>query len=180
MRYTDYYDSPLGRILLVSDGQALTGLWFAEEDPRGQNPEGTAYTAGAVQVFHETKQWLDEYFSGEIPDHMPLLRLEGTDFQKKVWEILLTIPYGKTVSYGAVAAGIAEERGLKRMAAQAVGGAVGSNPVSLIVPCHRVIGADGSMVGYGGGLDRKVWLLRHEAENLPAPEESAGMFKNNL
>ncbi|MBQ5959255.1 MAG: methylated-DNA--[Firmicutes bacterium] len=180
MQYTDNYDSPLGRILLTSDGKALTGLWFAGEDaqeqilqeqiPHEQCPEEQISAAGAARVFSETKQWLDGYFRGEIPDHIPQIHLEGTDFQKKVWEILLTVPYGATVSYSSIAAKIAKERGLKRMAAQAVGGAVGSNPVSLIVPCHRVIGADGSMVGYGGGLDRKVWLLRHESENLSLQE----------
>ena len=115
-----------------------------------------------MPVFNMTSRWLDLYFSGNEPDFMPPLKMQGTDFRQAVWKILLDIPYGKTMTYGEIAARLARERGLKAMSAQAVGGAVGHNPISIIVPCHRVIGAAGKMVGYGGGLDRKIALLEME------------------
>ena len=170
MEYRAYYDSPLGSILLTSDGEALTGLWFegqleyAERSARREPVQECE--AEEPEAIRGARRWLDQYFRGEIPDFMPTVRPEGTKCQKTVWKILLTIPYGQTVSYGTIASRIAAEWGIKRMSAQAVGGAVGHNPVSLIIPCHRVIGTDGSMVGYGGGLDRKIWLLRHEAETV--------------
>jgi methylated-DNA-[protein]-cysteine S-methyltransferase len=112
-------------------------------------------------VFDETRRWLDLYFTGEKPDFTPQLAPKGTPFQQRVWEILLTIPYGKTVSYGDVARQISPT-----MSAQAIGGAVGRNPIGIIIPCHRVIGADGSLTGYGGGLERKRWLLELENKEL--------------
>ena len=118
--------------------------------------------SGAEAVFERTKKWLDSYFSGHNPDFTPPICLKGTSFQEDVWEILKRIPYGKVISYGAIARQIAEKRGLKRMSAQAVGGAVGRNPIAIIVPCHRVIGSDGSLTGYAGGLDKKTKLLRIE------------------
>lgn len=117
---------------------------------------------GAEAVFDCTKKWLDSYFSGHNPDFTPPICLKGTSFQEDVWEILNRIPYGKVISYGEIARQIAEKRGLKRMSAQAVGGAVGRNPISIIVPCHRVIGSDGSLTGYAGGLDKKTELLKIE------------------
>lgn len=116
----------------------------------------------ADAVFRRTEKWLDIYFAGRDPGFLPPLSTKGTPFQEEVWEILKEIPYGKTVSYGEIAMRIAEKRGIKRMAAQAVGGAVGRNPIAIIVPCHRVVGSDGSLTGYGGGLDRKVELLKLE------------------
>ena len=142
---------------MESDGEALTGLWFTDRRPKGLCEE---YADKAV--FRDTARWLDIYFSGHDPCFLPPLRLEGTPFRQRVCERLLRIPYGKTVSYGAVAREMAEEDGRKTFSAQAVGGAVGHNPVSIIVPCHRVIGSDGSLTGYGGGLDRKLALLRLE------------------
>ena len=152
--YTYHYESPLGGIVITSDGEALTGLRF----DRQQTVGGTC-----LPVFEQTKKWLDIYFSGEDPGFTPLLRMESTAFRKMVWEILLTIPYGETMSYGEIADMIAVQRGIRKMSAQAVGGAVGHNPISLIVPCHRVIGTDGSMVGYGPGIDKKIKLLELES-----------------
>ena len=158
MEYIHYIDSPLGRILISGEGDALTGLWW----------EGQKYYAGTLRqpaeegylpVFEEAEEWLRIYFEGKEPDFCPKLAPAGTPFQKEVWDILLTIPYGETMTYGDIASIIADRRGVGRFSAQAVGGAVGHNPISLIIPCHRVIGADGSLTGYAGGVDRKRALL---------------------
>ena len=165
MEYTFHYDSPLGDILLSSDGEALTGLWF--EDQTVQNPPlhpmSEDSTESCIPSIEQAVQWLNIYFQGDIPAFPPPLHLHGTPFRKEVWKILLTIPYGHTISYGDIARQMAEQRGIPRMSSQAVGGAVGHNPVSLIVPCHRVIGTDGSLIGYGGGLWRKQELLQLES-----------------
>lgn len=159
--YIRHYDSPLGRIIMAGDGNALTGLWFDGQKhiPAGLPPERPERH---LPVFEDTARWLDLYFGGDIPDFTPALNLKGTAFRRAVWKILLTIPYGQTMTYGEIADRIAGETGGGRMSAQAVGGAVGHNPVSLIVPCHRVIGTDGRMTGYAGGIDKKVRLLRLE------------------
>lgn len=157
--YTGYYDSPLGRMTLESDGTSLSGLGF---DGQNRSDAGDLVTGSSLPVFEETCRWLDSYFRGEIPDFTPALALHGSDFQQTVWKILLEIPYGQTVTYGWIAGRLAAERGSGRMSAQAVGGAVGRNPVALIVPCHRVVGAGGRLTGYAAGLDRKAWLLAHE------------------
>lgn len=159
--YTWYYDSPLGRITLESDGTSLSGLGF---DGQNRSGAGSLVTGSSLPVFEETCRWLDSYFRGEIPDFSPALALYGSDFQQTVWKILLEIPYGQTVTYGWIAGRLAAERGSGRMSAQAVGGAVGRNPVALIVPCHRVVGAGGRLTGYAAGLDRKAWLLAHEQD----------------
>ena len=155
MIYTARYDSPLGTMLLASDGSALTALDF---DDTGDCIRGMQK---GLPVFEETFRWLDLYFSGKVPDCMPQLAPKGTAFQHAVWDILRTIPYGKTTTYGRIAAQLAETRG-GRMSAQAVGGAVGRNPISILIPCHRVIGADGSLTGYAGGMERKEFLLQLE------------------
>lgn len=161
MNYIKYTDSPLGRILLASDGEALTGLWFD-----GQKYCGVGLAADCAEreldVFVLAERWLAVYFGGEMPDFTPPLHLRGTAFRQKVWQQLCGIPFGAVTTYGAIAAEIAEAEGQDTMSAQAVGGAVGHNPVSLIVPCHRVIGANGSLTGYAGGIERKLWLLKHE------------------
>ena len=157
--YRSGYDSPLGVITLASDGEALTGLWFDDPQP---SPGMTDAAGTVLPVFGLTAKWLDLYFSGKEPDFTPPLKMAGTPFRKAVWEILLTIPYGRTMTYGEIAAVIAGRRKMPRMSAQAVGGAVGHNPVSLIVPCHRVIGAADALVGYGGGIGRKIRLLALE------------------
>ena len=161
MQYISHYTSPIGDILLAADDAGLTGLWFQGQKyfARGLEKEQEERN---LPVFDQTKAWLDLYFSGKEPDFLPPLHLIGTDFQKQVWEILLAIPYGKTTTYGKIAGQIAQRRGLAHMSAQAVGGAVGHNPISIIVPCHRVKGADGSLIGYAGGIDRKQWLLNLE------------------
>ena len=165
MEYTQHYDSPLGGITLASDGKAIIGLWF----------DGQKYFADALEkeyeekdlpVFAETRRWLDIYFSGRQPDFTPPLRMKTTPFRKAVWEILLTIPFGETLTYGEIAARVAKQKGLRQMSAQAVGGAVGHNSISLIIPCHRVVGTSGSLTGYAGGIDKKVKLLEMEKTDM--------------
>ena len=153
-----YYDSPLGRILMAGNGGTLTGLWFAGQKHFAETL-AAGYTEKEIPVLSGTKRWLDLYFGGMIPDFTPPLEMRGSAFRRAVWEILLSIPYGRTVTYGEIAGRMAGRNG----AAQAVGGAVSHNPVSLIIPCHRVIGADGSLTGYAGGTDRKACLLRMES-----------------
>lgn len=159
--YRDYYGSTLGLIELLSDGEALTGLTFIDiAPPSGERMEGER------EIFKETKRWLDIYFSGRDPGFTPPLKLDGSDFRKHVWKILLGIPYGATTTYGGIAGIISKETGREKMSARAVGGAVGDNPVALIVPCHRVIGSDGSLEGYRAGLLRKRILLEMEKKSI--------------
>jgi len=174
MLYTHHYLSPLGEILLAADDVGLTGLWFAEN----QKHMGEGLSINAVErpstFFDEAVRWLDIYFSGRDPGFTPPLHLTGTPFRNRVGELLLEIPYGKTTTYGALARTIALERGTGRMSGRAVGGAVGHNPISLIVPCHRVIGSDGSLIGYGGGLERKIALLKLEGTLKKRSSPSSG------
>lgn len=164
--YTFHYDSPLGGITLASDGTAITGLWF----------DGQKYFACTLpsqhiekdlSVFHQAINWLDMYFGGKEPDFTPPLSIKGTPFRKQVWDILLTSPYGHTMTYGDIAAKITVQTG-SHMSAQAVGGAVGHNPISLIIPCHRVVGSHGSLTGYAGGIDKKAKLLALEQVDMSA------------
>lgn len=156
-----HYNSPLGRILLAADEKGLTGLWFENSKYFGSNlPQ--EYRESMNGVLRKTKRWLDIYFAGENPDFLPPIHLIGTPFQKEVWKILLEIPYGKTTTYGEIAERLAKEKGILRMSAQAVGGAVGHNPISILVPCHRVMGKNGSLIGYAAGLDKKRKLLEIE------------------
>lgn len=164
MQYISYYQSTMGRMLLAADDIGLTGVWFEGQKYFAPYPEDEIEER-EIPLFEKVKHWLDIYFSGKEPDFNIPLHFIGTDFQKEVWEILCTIPYGKTTTYGAIAKQLAARRGLERMSAQAVGGAVGHNKISLIVPCHRVIGTDGSLTGYAGGLDKKVKLLNLEGVN---------------
>lgn len=173
MQYTSHYRSPIGNILLAADEIGLTGLWF----------EGQKYFAlyldkeheeRELPIFEKVKEWLDIYFSGKEPDFTVPLHFTGTDFQNEVWEILCAIPYGRTMTYGEIAKQIAAKKGLPRMSAQAVGGAVGRNGISIIVPCHRVVGANGSLTGYAGGIDKKIKLLQLEKADMRllfAPEK---------
>ena len=175
MKYFATYNSPIGKILIESDEKALCGLWFF-----GQKyfPEkfkefeklsklNDSQTEKLIQkneptILRKTKKWLDIYFSGKTPTFTPSIAFENaSDFQQKVWKMLLEIPYGKTVSYGSIAKKIEEETG-KKASAQAVGGAVGRNKISIIIPCHRVLGANRSLTGYAGGLDKKNFLLKLE------------------
>lgn len=161
--FTAHYMSLLGDITMASDGTALVGLWldgqkyFADvllDKVHEERPE--------LPIFDETRRWLDIYFNGKQPNFTPPLKLITSDFRKRVCQILLEIPFGKTTTYGEIARRIAAERGQQSMSAQAVGGAVGHNPISIIIPCHRVIGADGSLTGYAGGIEKKIYLLRLE------------------
>ena len=165
MQYISHYRSPIGNILLAADEIGLTGLWF----------EGQKYFAlyldkeheeREIPIFEKVKQWLAIYFSGKEPDFSVPLHFTGTDFQNEVWKILCTIPYGQTMTYGEIAKQIAAKKGLPRMSAQAVGGAVGHNEISIIVPCHRVVGANGSLTGYAGGIDKKIKLLQLEKVDM--------------
>lgn len=159
-QFTAQYESPLGCITLFSDGDALTGLKF-EKATAGHE------TTANLTVFAETSAWLDRYFQGQKPVVFPKMNPEGTMFQKWVWARLLLIPYGKTISYGALANDYTERTG-KAMSAQAIGGAVGRNPIPVLIPCHRVIGADGSLTGYAWGVERKAKLLHLESADCPA------------
>lgn len=158
MLYMTRYLSPLGDIVLTGDNVGLTGLWFKGEKLDALLADGR-YTEMETSLFHTVKKWLDIYFTGREPDFMPPFHTTGSDFQLTVWELLRQIPYGETTTYGELAKRIAERRGLPRMSAQAVGGAVGRNPISIIVPCHRVVGTNGSLTGYAGGIERKKALL---------------------
>lgn len=162
MHYYYHYESPIGGISMYSDGEALTGLMFDGEKYFSVIEKEDSVTA-ELPVFAKAAKWLDIYFAGDEPDFTPAISLaEITPFRREVCEILLTIPYGSTTTYGEIAEIIRRRRGAAKMSAQAVGQAVGHNPVSIIIPCHRVVGADGSMTGYGGGIDKKVRLLALE------------------
>ena len=163
--FTRHYDSPMGRILLAADEIGLRGLWFdgqkyfARDLPEKRIEQETHALA-------EARRWLDVYFTGKEPDFLPPLHPAGSTFQQAVWVLLLQIPYGQTVTYGELARQLAEKQGRPRMSAQAVGGAVGHNKISIIIPCHRVVGTGGSLTGYAGGIDRKVKLLALEQADM--------------
>lgn len=161
MDYTYHYDSPFGGITLASSGEALTGLWF-DKQKYFADTLSDEYEQKNLPVFEQTVRWLDIYFSGNAPDFTPPMDIRTTDFRRSVCNIMLTIPFGKTMTYGEIAGRIARQKGIAKMSAQAVGGAVGHNPISLIIPCHRVVGSDGSLTGYAGGILIKAELLRLE------------------
>lgn len=167
MVYTVHYDSPMGKILLASRRNALIGLWFTDQkyflgslkEPMEQNAE--------EPVLRAAQSWLDRYFAGKRPEISELrLAPEGSAFRKAVWDILCQIPYGKTMTYGEISKQVAAQCGRECMSAQAVGGAVGHNPISVIIPCHRVVGASGSLTGYAGGIHKKIKLLAHEGVDV--------------
>ena len=155
MLFLTHYASPLGSILLAADETGLTGLWF-EAQKYFPSFSGVDYQEKETPVLTETARWLDVYFSGKDPDILPPLHPQGSPFRQAVWNILLTIPRGQTMTYGEIA------RRLGVRSAQAVGGAVGHNPISILIPCHRVVGSDGSLTGYAGGVERKARLLQLE------------------
>lgn len=165
MDYLHHYESPLGGITIASDGEALTGLWFDGQKYYADTLDAVREEA-ALPVFEKADAWLDVYFGGGVPDFTPPMNVRGSDFRRRVCQILLEIPYGTTRTYGDIARQIVAEQGRKRMSAQAVGGAVGHNPISLVIPCHRVVGANGSLTGYGGGIQRKVRLLELEGVDM--------------
>lgn len=165
MTYTQHYNSPLGGILLAADETGLTGLWLDGAKYFADNlPE--AHTEQETPILLEAKRWLDLYFAGNKPDFMPPLHPIGSAFRQAVWNILLQIPYGQTMTYGEIARQLAKKRGVSRMSAQAVGGAVGHNKISILIPCHRVVGTNGSLTGYAGGLDKKIKLLELEQADM--------------
>ncbi len=177
MLYYKKIASPIGEITLRSDGEYLTGLWFAGDKHYGDNDVAGGIVKN-LPVFRQAEKWLAEYFSGKKRETAVPLKLVGSDFQLLVWELLQKIPYGKLVTYGDIAKLIAAKKGIVRMSAQAVGGAVGHNPICIIVPCHRVIGASGSLTGYGGGMWRKVQLLQTEGvdmSNLIVPTKGTAL-----
>ena len=162
MDFVSHYNSPLGHITMASDGTHLVGLWFDGQKHFADTLNKAFDEREDLPIFEQTRHWLERYFGGEIPDFTPALLLRANDFRRRVWKILPTIPYGHTMTYGDIAHIIAQEKGLKNMSAPAVGGAVSHNPISLIIPCHRVVGANGSLTGYAGGIERKKWLLEME------------------
>ena len=165
MVYTCRYQSPMGDILLAADEIGLTGLWF-EGQKYFAKTLSDEYISQETSILSEAKRWLDVYFSGEEPNFTPPLHPIGSPFRQAVWQILLQIPYGQTTTYGEIARQLAEKHGIAHMSAQAVGGAVGHNEVSIIIPCHRVVGTNGSLTGYAGGIDKKIRLLELEKTDM--------------
>ena len=165
MVYTCRYQSPMGDILLAADEIGLTGLWF-EGQKYFANTLSDEHIPQETSILAEAKRWLDVYFSGEEPNFTPPLHPIGSPFRQAVWQILLQIPYGQTTTYGEIAGQLAKKQGIAHMSAQAVGGAVGHNEISIIIPCHRVVGTNGSLTGYAGGIDKKIKLLELEKTDM--------------
>lgn len=175
--YIMEYNSPLGPVTIASDGENITGLWL----------EGQKYYASTLEepifgeklpVFQLAENWLSQYFKGENPSPSLPLAPKGSDFRHKVWDILLKIPYGEVITYGEIAKKLEKSSDGKRVSAQAVGGAVGHNPISIIIPCHRVVGTNGSLTGYAGGIDKKIELLKLEGvpmDNLFVPKKGTAL-----
>ena len=167
MVYTTCYSSPVGNILLASKDNKLIGLWIEGQKHFLSSLKEERKEADDILILIKAKNWLDRYFNGEKPSIKELdLAFIGSDFRKAVWEILCNIPYGKVVTYYDIALEIARQQGIEKMSAQAVGGAVGHNPISIVVPCHRVVGKNGSLTGYAGGIDKKIYLLKHEQVDM--------------
>ncbi|NLK07167.1 MAG: methylated-DNA--[protein]-cysteine S-methyltransferase [Firmicutes bacterium] len=167
MFYKTYHATPMGTATMASDGAGLTGLWLEGQSNYERTVRGKLVEKADLSVFDDTKKWLDDYFSGKKPEVSDLaLSLKGTEFRMMVWDLLIKIPYGELTTYGGIAKTVAHQMGRKTMSAQAVGGAVGNNPISIIVPCHRVVGTNGSLTGYAGGIDKKIKLLEHEGVDM--------------
>lgn len=184
MDYSAHYESPLGGMTMASDGESLIGLWFDGQKyfAETRREAWVKCAPDGLPIFQRTVQWLDVYFSGKDPDFTPSMRMRTTPFRRAVWEILLSIPYGETMTYGEIARRLGQKKNRLRMGAQAVGGAVGHNAISLIIPCHRVVGADGGLTGYAGGIDKKIQLLALEGIErdslfLPKIDSDAGRVK---
>ncbi|KAI4452426.1 Methylated-DNA--protein-cysteine methyltransferase [Eubacterium plexicaudatum ASF492] len=165
MVYICKYESPIGSMTAASNGIALTGLWFDGQKYFGSTLS-ERYEERDLPVFAKTRDWLDLYFYGKNPDFMPPLVVIGSDFRKAVWNILRQIPYGQTMTYGEIAKKMAKQMGTAQMSAQAVGAAVGRNPISVLIPCHRVVGSNGSLTGYAGGIEKKAALLELEKVDM--------------
>ena len=179
MIYTTHYKSPIGDILIASKNDKLIGLWIENQKYYLAGLEEEIRENDNIEIFNKTKNWLDRYFSKENPG-INELELEpiGSDFRKSVWKILCKIPYGKVITYNCIAKEIAKEKGIETMSAQAVGGAVSHNPISIIIPCHRVVGSNGSLTGYAGGIEKKIKLLELEdadMSNLFTPKKGTAL-----
>lgn len=167
MFYYTNYKSPIGKIVLASDGENIVGLWNDGQKYFGAKIRDNMIEKSDLPVFMRTKKWLDKYFAGKNPDVAELaLAPMGSDFQMHVWDILCEIPYGSVTTYGEISKKVAKRMGRKNMSAQAVGGAIGHNPISIIIPCHRVVGTSGSLTGYAGGINKKIKLLEIEGVDL--------------
>lgn len=167
MNYLTSYSSPLGMITMASDGYKLIGVWLEGQKYFAEDIMKSAIENDDLEIFISTKQWLDRYFAGDKPNISELaLEPSGGEFRKIVWGILCKIPYGETITYGEIAKKVAIKMNKKSMSSQAVGGAVGHNPISIIIPCHRVVGVKGNLTGYAGGIDKKVRLLEHEGVDM--------------
>ena len=164
MNYKYTYESPLGTMIMLGTLSYLTDLFFIDED-YAPSYDDAEYIKQLTGPFEVTIMWLDQYFNGKKPFITPPIQLEGTEFRKSVWSILQTIAYGETTTYGDIGKQIAQQQGKEKFSAQAVGGAVGHNPISIIVPCHRVIGSNGQLTGYAGGIERKKYMLDLELEH---------------
>ena len=164
MNYKYTYESPLGTMIMLGTLSYLTDLFFIDED-YAPSYDDAEYIEQLTGQFEVTIMWLNQYFNGKKPFITPPIQLEGTEFRKSVWSILQTIPYGETTTYGDIGKQIAQQQGKEKFSAQAVGGAVGHNPISIIVPCHRVIGSNGQLTGYAGGIERKKYMLDLESEH---------------
>ena len=163
MLYQTHYDSPVGELVIAGDGEQIVGLWMRGQKYFYGTLSEQPVENDTIPVLHTAKQWLDRYFAGEQPDSAELpLAPNGSAFRQSVWRSLRAIPYGQTTTYGEIAKALAAEQGVERMSAQAVGGAVAHNPLCIFIPCHRVVGTNGSLTGYAGGLKKKIWLLQHE------------------
>ena len=164
MNYKYTYESPLGTMVMLGTLSYLTDLFFVDES-HAPTYDDADYIEQKTGLFEVTIMWLDQYFSGKKPIVTPPIELEGTEFRKSVWSKLQTITYGETTTYGDIGKKIAQQQGKEKFSAQAVGGAVGHNPISIIVPCHRVIGSNGQLTGYAGGIERKKYMLDLESEH---------------
>ncbi len=165
MHYTKKYTSPIGLITIASDGENITGLWFDNQKYFGSSLEKESQEKD-LPVLVQAAQWLDCYFGDKSLPKAPPLKLNGSPFRMEVWKILQSIPYGEVMTYGEIAAEISKQRGVDKLSAQAVGGAVGHNPISIIVPCHRVVGSNGSLTGFAGGIEKKIYLLKKEGVSM--------------
>lgn len=167
MIYTSTYQSPIGNLLIASKDNKLVGLWMENQKYYLSNFKEEIVETENLEILVKTKKWLDRYFNGEKPNINELeINPVGSEFRKSVWEILKNIPYGEVITYNDIAKELAKQKGIKKMSAQAVGGAVGHNPISIIIPCHRVVGTNGSLTGYAGGIKKKIYLLEHEKVNM--------------
>lgn len=163
MLYTSTYKSPIGNLLIAAKDNKLVGLWIENQKYYLSDFKEEIEVADNLEILVRTKKWLDGYFNGKRPNINELdINLIGSEFRKSVWKILKNIPYGEVITYNDIAKELAKQKGISRMSAQAVGGAVGHNPISIIIPCHRVVGSNGSLTGYAGGIEKKLYLLEHE------------------